>query len=174
MSRSNSRKTECERRKTRTIKFRVIYKNQIFGYEILDENGWKNYSLELDTDKNGKILRYNSGVISDSWFQLCPQGGNLIRDQFTGMRDIDGREIYENDIVNKWVEFWEFGKNLSGTRIVVFKSGSFHLFQSRGGTPKSRTILFHKKIHAAQIKVVGNIFENPELFDSEGKVSGKV
>lgn len=74
--------------------------------------------------------------------------------QFTGLKDINEKEIYEGDII-----LWSDGhKSNDYIDIVIFKDGSFRCrninsllpYDSGGGK------LFYPK-------VIGNIYENPEL-----------
>lgn len=85
--------------------------------------------------------------------------GDLIQDkerfevmQYTGLKDKNGKEIYEGDILEG------FGK-----WVVMFSNGKF-IFQlqkrnKRGFDPESIDFDF--------VAVIGNIYENPELLTKE-------
>ena len=80
---------------------------------------------------------------------------DIILLQFTGLKDIEGREIYEGDIIK--------GKTFIGkenTSYVIYddKYGCWQL-QTLGEKPLSFPIKSFNK----ELKIIGNIFENPEL-----------
>ena len=65
--------------------------------------------------------------------------------QFTGLKDIEGKDIYEGDII--------LGYN--NPHVVTFADGAFYLTYKNSSVRLSRT--------CGALKIIGNIFENPEL-----------
>lgn len=70
----------------RTIKFEVLHKWKVLGYERLTDNGWECMCIDLNP-VGGEI--WTKGVFNDST--------ELIRRQFTGLTDKNLIDIYEND-----------------------------------------------------------------------------
>lgn len=83
--------------------------------------------------------------------------------QFTGLKDKNGKDIYENDLV----------KRNGHIRKVVFSDGAFCLWGIKQfeGTLDPMTVMFHGSAlynFLSDIEVIGNVFENTEL--SVGKI----
>ena|SRR5690625_1009634 len=79
---------------------------------------------------------------------------NLKIMQYTGLKDKNGREIYEGDIV-KYPHIVSAKSNWE----VSFRGGSFVIKQKYLG------ISLHELAHKNNLEVIGNIYENPELFE---------
>ena len=129
----------------REIKFRLFHKvdgmkycGDLMAFMLLDST-WK-----LDDGKDVLIAR-DCGYI--------PM-------QYTGIKDFDGREIYEGDFV----------KYKSGiVKQIWFKDGAFRTNNSKGSSTKSSNNLHSGKVFNLQMKIIGNVYENPELLKSDGK-----
>jgi len=78
------------------------------------------------------------------------QSGSCHLMQFTGRKDINGKEIYEGDIVRGFLRNGLGDVVLNVNVPVIFKNGCFlpHISWLGPGT---------------EIEVIGNIYENPEL-----------
>jgi uncharacterized phage protein (TIGR01671 family) len=80
--------------------------------------------------------------------------------QYTGLKDKNGKEIYEGDIVRWWFRSTNPYDIVSE---IVFKDGVFGIsaFETQHG------ILNRGAGHLIEIEeVLGNIYENPELLDT--------
>ncbi|EGD33314.1 YopX family protein [Capnocytophaga sp. oral taxon 338] len=83
--------------------------------------------------------------------------------QFTGLYDKNGKEIYEGDIVEKAVN-----NIISSHRFKIVYSECFagfcRLYIKKKGTRDGLISLSEMDVDREEIKVIGNIYDNPELF----------
>lgn len=77
--------------------------------------------------------------------------------QFTGVKDKNGREVYEDDIVLQ--QQYGGGK---GKMIVRFEKGAFIVGYHSGSSTRKTPMLLNDRC-----EVIGNIHDNPELLKTE-------
>ena len=87
------------------------------------------------------------------------EDGQIILMQYTGLKDKNGKEIYEGDIVKfdtTWNEKdWE---NIIGE--VRFNEGCFVITDKNGNH-------YEEVRHTDEIEIIGNIYENKELLTNK-------
>lgn len=125
-------------------------------------------------DKNRHIIVYqNSGTGLQTIHE--PVDINTLG-QYTGVKDVDEQEIYEGDIIRfTWEEDSCWGDEGTYDGYIKFNEGGFQVFYinrqeytvgeegGKHGNPKSDDfIAFVRWTDKVNIKVVGNIYENPE------------
>lgn len=119
----------------REIKFRIWWKNPFGKHEFV---GSHSQGINFDLS-SGQI--YCNGINVTTYFEL---------QEFTGIKDIDGKNIYEGDIVRCWggeycQGYWEYDV------IELVKD-----------------IRWSESLYSGEnFKIIGNIYENPELLETK-------
>ena len=125
----------------RKIKFRAYLKNE---KKIIDVKS-------IDWGENGNLISINYPEGKD-YFGY--ENDDIILMQYTGVRDKNGEEIYEGDIVEWLSAKFEIKKLLSGFCICNRKIGNLAL-----------EIGVNQCGIQNRLIVIGNIYENPELLE---------
>lgn len=106
-----------------------------------------NDKLHMAIDLDGNPYNFQNG-----------EGGATYKlEQFTGLHDCEGKEIYEGDIIKIPDDWDEYGFNAGEAYQVYFAFGGFRL------KPKYRINAKGNYLEDDKIKIIGNIHENPEL-----------
>ena len=116
-----------------------------------------------------KIDRYmvnsRSGILSilkkligckDTCYNQNEKDDNYILMQYVGLKDKNGKEIYDGDIIHHNNHTTHFDNDDYSYKIKVTYS-----------TAKNYTGFNIKRKHCKQYTIIGNIYENPELLKEE-------
>ena len=149
----------------RVIKFRAwnkYYKEMLSHEDLITQ---KSASATKETIPLHFVTEYTNSLAAILSSKELKERYELM--QFTGLRDKNGVEIYEGDIVEKKNKHKEIGKF-----VVEFVEGlnwnynGFGLRKIEGGKLSNfdpESIWFPADEPANWDKVIGNIYENPEL-----------
>lgn len=82
--------------------------------------------------------------------------------QYTGLKDENGREIYDGDIIKVWIT-----KIINFVAMVDCLNGAFGIGSIPSGYGYHHKFSsFHNNV-GTSYEVIGNIYENPELLEGE-------
>jgi len=141
----------------REIKFRAWDKENKKMLVSEDEENYLSIYLDGTFDSLGNMLD-----ISDSRRRQRSEELELM--QFTGLKDKNGKEIYEGDIVD--VKYWGIGSIIFMDKAMINPEYGFckvlPAFLIKKDN-KNSTFLYKDK----DLKVIGNIYENPKLMERD-------
>ena len=148
----------------RPLKFRICYTAQN-GQKSLIYSDDKRYLITLD----GKVLEnYGKDWKNPFWEEVFDADERPIIQQYTGLTDKNGKEIYEGDIIKEHhFEDWGDKIGYEYIGIVTYKAYSddiFILFAGYKTIPaRNQNTKFGGNAIQYDCIVIGNIFEHSEL-----------
>jgi len=132
----------------REIKFRLIRDNNIVGYEFHDFDMNNVYIMHSKT--NDIEEAYNIAAVEEADI-ACDS-----KEQFTGLHDKNGKEIYEGDIIQ-----WNIRDYLGGGISEIIWEKDLAQF---GFKAPNQFGIWHIET-ADEFEVIGNIHENGDLLN---------
>lgn len=121
--------------------------NREIKFRVWSEKNKKMLEIQKHSFKTGKSMPYGYNIAYDF--------GELM--QYTGLKDENGKEIYEGDILS--IKIYSRDKIIVQCKALVeFKDGCFGVIW---GYDKS--FLSLKSFFNTKFEVVGNKYENPEI-----------
>ncbi|MDR4441784.1 YopX family protein [Bacillus cereus] len=129
----------------RKIKFRVWDGNLMHNVSEL------HFCMGPKLDGNG--LKFYGPGVGQGWID----GENVHLMQYTGLKDKNGKEIYEEDIVKLLHAAHE--ENEIGQIIYRSDDAAFRIFTNYLSERNLGSLV------SSELEVVGNIYENPELLE---------
>lgn len=125
---------------------------------------------EIKMENSNREIKFrawdnNKMIIQDFDIEDLMQGFSVfdkdfIWMQYTGLKDIQKKEIYEGDILG--IELQKCNDKGRQTSQVIFDLGGFAISIINCKIYKRGSINYFAK-YADQFKIIGNIYENPEL-----------
>ncbi len=111
------------------------------------------FIIEKDKNNEDRIFFKKANHYSD--YCLGENKTRFFLMQYTGLKDKNGKEIYEGDIVRLYE--WEQGFEYTDRKVVFFQ-GCFKVEDMNDGYFCNIDL-----VNLSLCEVVGNIYENPEL-----------
>jgi len=110
----------------------------------------------ISTCINAEIVEPQHMAVADAHWQDLSEQNDLILLQYTGLKDKNGKEIYEGDVI-RVKSLYETDEPVDCNAKVLFRDGSF------------RTDFHDSLLNMAgkngEIEAIGNVYENPELIN---------
>ena len=130
-------------------------------FRVWDKSVEHLYEVQTLIDGGGVIGRY---VLNGemNYIQLCAD--DVIIEQYTGLKDKNGKPIYEGDIVKLGEDSYEVLFDSYGQFCIENKK----LHWTKDCFSFNSVDVWNSKRDGLLVEVVGNIHENPELLEEEG------
>lgn len=141
---------------TREIKFRAWHLSKKIMAEVGDFNwtGKVHISYKQGPEKSGYFFGGNN--VGDDWLK-----DEHILMQFTGLKDKNGKEIYEGDIITFIYKTSVRDDGTTAIWEIYWHDGGFSYGKK---SEKYAMSVYHE--WASRVEVIGNIYETPHLLST--------
>lgn len=146
----------------REIKFRVF--DIASSYNPMHIVGEDNHdSFWIDSNNKFHYRNLQNGESSG-------ENGDYILMQYTGLKDKNGKEIYEGDII-LWKDKSPMSDGTLNEIVEVFWSDEFLKWSIKGNLNNAKTYIadLYDYSNTEEIEIIGNIYVNKELLRNENK-----
>ena len=145
----------------------------LFRGKRIDNNEWVRgfYFESLADGMRHCYIKYETWDEGFVTYEVIPETVN----QFTGLCDKNGNKIFEGDILleeEKEYSLEEYGEKVVGTHNIVayWNEKACGFWVRRTDKPKGKIYVPEEPLcesFAEELKVVGNIYDNPELLEEK-------
>lgn len=124
--------------------------------------------FDFDNSRLPKVVNlWGKDIIEDKAIVLHREIKDVELMQYTGLKDKNGKEIYEGDVVKK-VDTNGLGWHRERNCKVSFDKEGYWLLTTEYGDG-----YWIGEVDIEQLEVIGNIFDNPELLNNADKQASK-
>lgn len=141
------------------------------------------YRINFDGPVDGvQVHCYLDDRGAEGSTEYAYDGDGLILEQFTGLTDVNGQDIYEGDIIQYSHQFYEYSMGGVTDRetgyigTVVKKNGAFGIFINKISYTDAHNDCYHAKDFVpfcdfddpeSDMLLKGNVHANPELLEAD-------
>lgn len=133
----------------------------LFKAKRIDNGEWVQGNILLDIEKNKPSETYR--IYPVDHVDICRIVDETTICQCTGLKDKNGKLIWENDISS-------YSDLITGDKkIICIEWNKMQAsFVRKYRSPMGLQYIYIDEYIASRMEIIGNIFDNPELLESEG------
>ena len=133
--------------------------------DFVEKGEYSSWPTTLAVGFHGLPIAFDRDSFKENKITGWNRDHNLTLMQFTGLKDKNGKEIYEGDVVLVPNAFYDPSEGESPNEIkkVDYHAGEFGMDRGKGGDWESLKDYWDGKEGAEDLEIIGNIYENPDL-----------